>query len=424
MNRLAGITVALVPFGLGCALLFAGCSRPAPTSEEEVPVAPVRAETAKEAVFGEWTELVGATQPLPDRVARVTAPVEGHVVSVLTGDDGKPVAEGQPVAKGQLIVRLDDRVARAQRDKILAMLDELGETRRQADLAYQIASLEVDRLVKLNPPGTSAGTLPLVSKIEIERAKLTQQDAESKQRGVAAKEKTLRADLNVLELQLDYHLLRAPITGTLGPILVAPGQTLAIGTTVADVTDLAELDVVAYAPPAVAQKLRLGQLAWYPGKAAGEVNRSGPQGKVVFIAAQAQPDTGNFLVKVRFPNEALLLRANQVTRARVLTQGEEARVTIPEAALLEDQDPPGVVVAEDVQVKKDHDGKDQHIGKARVLRAHLGIRDRARHVVEVLRLEDPETKEAFPVVGTQYIVEGGHGLHNGDLVKLEQPHEK
>ena len=37
---------------------------------------------------------------------------------------------------------------------------------------------------------------------------------------------------------------------------------------------------------------------------------AGPAGKVVFIAVQAQPDTGNFAAKVRFPNPGLRLRAN------------------------------------------------------------------------------------------------------------------
>ena len=43
-----------------------------------------------------------------------------------------------------------------------------------------------------------------------------------------------------------------PIKGVLGPIQVVPGQTLAVGATVAEVTDLTEIDVVAFAPPRLA----------------------------------------------------------------------------------------------------------------------------------------------------------------------------
>src|SRR4051812_49309495 len=59
-----------------------GCRAPA-APEEKVPPAPVKWEAARQLVLEEWTELVGTTQPLPDHAARVTAPVEGRVLSVL-----------------------------------------------------------------------------------------------------------------------------------------------------------------------------------------------------------------------------------------------------------------------------------------------------------------------------------------------------
>src|SRR6516225_2567929 len=104
---------------LTACLLLAGCRQAPPP--EETPPAPVKAQGAVSATFGEWTELVGATQPLPDLIARITAPVEGHVVSVLTDENGKPVREGQRVEKNQLIVQLDERAVRAQ-------IAELAET--------------------------------------------------------------------------------------------------------------------------------------------------------------------------------------------------------------------------------------------------------------------------------------------------------
>ena len=70
---------------LACAL--AGCGKAsAPAAEEEHP-APVKAVAARTVAVGEWTEVLGTTQPLPDRIARITAAVEGRVVSVL--GDGK-----------------------------------------------------------------------------------------------------------------------------------------------------------------------------------------------------------------------------------------------------------------------------------------------------------------------------------------------
>src|SRR5205823_4316888 len=152
------------------------------------------------------------------------------------------------------------------RDKMVAMLDELKETRKQADLAYQILALDVDRLVKLNPSGTNETALPLVSKFELQTKRLLQEDAESKQHAVAAKEKTIRAELQALEVQLDFYQLKTPIAGILGPIQVVLGQTLTPGTVVADVTDLSHIDVVAFAPPRTAKKLRVDHSVWLGGK--------------------------------------------------------------------------------------------------------------------------------------------------------------
>src|SRR5205814_2310770 len=80
-------------------------------------------------------------------------------------------------------------------------------------------------------------------------------------------------------------------------------------------------------------------------------------------------ETGNFVVKVRFPNQDAKLRANTVVRVQVMTQPEKKRLTIPVAALYEDQEPPMVIVAEDVTAKKNAEGKEEKFAKAKKLRA-------------------------------------------------------
>ena len=56
-----------------------GCNRSAPSAEEKAPPATVKWEGPAQLVLEEWTELLVTTIPLPDRVARVTAPIEGRV---------------------------------------------------------------------------------------------------------------------------------------------------------------------------------------------------------------------------------------------------------------------------------------------------------------------------------------------------------
>ena len=109
-----------------------GCKRSAPAGEgEEKQVAPVKAVAARRVPLAEYTELLGGTQPLPQHAARVTAPVEGHVLWVLSDGSGPAVVEGQHVDKGQVIVQLDDRGVRATRDKTRAMLEELQQQKQR-----------------------------------------------------------------------------------------------------------------------------------------------------------------------------------------------------------------------------------------------------------------------------------------------------
>src|SRR5437868_2190945 len=135
--RRSGLGIAMMSFllrrfGLFCfslswitlACLSAGCGRQPTPPEETPPAAPVKWMEARQLFIEEWTELLGTTQALPDRVARITAPVEGHVVSVLPEGSGGPVHEGQPVKQGDIIVEMDAAIARANLDKALAAHEE------------------------------------------------------------------------------------------------------------------------------------------------------------------------------------------------------------------------------------------------------------------------------------------------------------
>src|SRR5436853_371590 len=95
---------------LGLACLLPSCHRAPPPAEEKLPPAPVKWEGIRQLFLEEWTELVGTTQPLPDHAARVTAPVEGRVMSVLQGGSNKAIVEGQPVQKGDMLAQLDATV--------------------------------------------------------------------------------------------------------------------------------------------------------------------------------------------------------------------------------------------------------------------------------------------------------------------------
>src|SRR5207302_8611340 len=72
---------------------IAGCGKGAAPVEEKAPPATVKWEGPAQLALEDWTELLGTTIPLPDRVARVTAPVEGRVQCVFCDAGSQPIAE-------------------------------------------------------------------------------------------------------------------------------------------------------------------------------------------------------------------------------------------------------------------------------------------------------------------------------------------
>src|ERR1700682_698948 len=87
--------IVVVVGGMILAGAVLGCGDKPPPEEEKA--APVKTEAAKKMNLAETTQLIGVTQPLPNRVARITARVDGTVKYVLAGADSKPIIKGQSV---------------------------------------------------------------------------------------------------------------------------------------------------------------------------------------------------------------------------------------------------------------------------------------------------------------------------------------
>src|SRR5262249_46304904 len=151
------------------------------------------------------------------------------------------------------------------------------------------------------------------------------------------------------------YTLKTPIDGRLGRMMVARGQTLAVGAAVVEILDIDEqIDLLCFVPPVVVRKLKLGQAVRLGGVDDPESKKStGPEGRIYFITAQPEVDTVNTAFRGRFPNAQLGLRGNGTQKVRVLTAPGRAALTLPESALMEDQDPPAVIVVNDHKVKEE-----------------------------------------------------------------------
>jgi len=427
-RNVLGFLAVLMVLPLGCT------KQEAAAEEDEEHAAPVKWEAAEKADLEEWTELLGIAQPLPSHVAHISAPLGGYVLSVLPADHGKAIVEGQRVEKGQILVQLDERILRANREKLLVSDPELQEQIKQAGHAHELARLEVERLESLlKSSGTS---VMLVTHVEMDKVRLALKDAESKLKGVKAKEEVARAELKVIDEQINQYTMRAPIAGQLGMVHAYPGQTLAAGASVAEVINLDEIDVLCFVPASIVNRLQLDQVVRIEEKeeALTDAVRL-EQGHIIFISDQAQAETGTIAVKARFPNQHRKLRGNTLVRVRVLTEKKSDCITLPEAALLEDQEDTAVLIVETEKKKdkegnviKDKDGKEEEEHHVRKLVAKLGLRDRDKHRVEIIGLFEVEEEKKKPVPlekDTLFVVEGGHGLEDKDLVtEKKEEHEE
>ena len=405
-----------------------GCSGAAHPPEETAPPAPVKWEPPISGALEEWTELIGTTVPVPDRIARVTAPVEGRVISVFGDAGSTPIAEGQRIEKGTPLVRLDPTVILASLAKTEAVQEVLKEEERQTNFAVELAQSEVERLqqLKAEEDKQPAGTRMLVSPVDRLKADYVLKDALSKSKAASGRLVAGVKELDTLRAQAKLHTLSSPIAGRVGRALVVRGQTLAIGTPVAEVIDLDEsIDFVSYVPPGLIDALRMGQPSLTGGfdKDSAVPRGIEAEGQIVFIAEQAEPETGNFVVKIRFSNTEAHFRANRVMRVRVLTKPGKECLNLRESAIQEDEEFATVAIVTDVKTGLNAEKKEETTGVARRLRVVLGTRDRTLHQIEIVALEDPEKDPAKKWKGeikdAMFVVEGGLGLQTGDAVKLD-----
>jgi multidrug efflux pump subunit AcrA (membrane-fusion protein) len=257
----------------------------------------------------------------------------------------------------------------------------------------------------------------------MKKAQGAQESAQSALASAQAKLGQANNDVDTAQKQLQLYTLTTPHKGRLGRVQVALGQTLALGAEIAVVVDLEDqIDVLSFVSQRAAAQVQLGQSARIGGldEKSGQEQTTEAPGRVVFIAPQAEPETGCFAVKVRFPNTKMHLRGNIVQRLHVLTLPGKDYLAAPQSALIEDQDPPSVLIVEDVKTEKDADGEKQQTGTVRRLTAIVGVQDRVKHEVAILRLEDPEGKWKGKIEDTLFITQNGQGLQTGDAVRLDQ----
>jgi membrane fusion protein (multidrug efflux system) len=251
-----------------------------------MPPMPVDVDTARLSLV---TDAVRATGRIEAQQTVELRPDEpGRVVRLL-------FREGQYVGVGTALVKIDDAMLRAQRERSAA----------DRDLARQ----QLARVRRLREENAATPA-------DLERAEATARSAE--------------AALNVIELQLQRTTVRAPFSGVVGQRFVSIGDYVTSANPLLTIQTVDPQRAVLEIPERHAGLLRSGQtvqftVAAYPGRTFDAV--------VEFVDPVVQPSTRTIMVKARAPNRDRVLSSGMFIEARLATATRASAVVIPEDAV-------------------------------------------------------------------------------------------
>lgn len=204
------------------------------------------------------------------------------------------VRGGSPVRKGDVLVRANDLEARSQRDLQKSVAESELDVRR-AQVAVDQAQVEFDAQEALRKSGGGsqvdydrARTLLAARQVELEIAELNRV-----QQGL---------QLEFRQAQLDRFTLRAPFDGRVDTIVADVGEVKRDSDPVIRVVATNPVWIDAFAPTieTLERRLKPGDRAWVlldlPGEPKVYV------GRVLELAADADPSSGQRRVRVELPN--------------------------------------------------------------------------------------------------------------------------
>jgi membrane fusion protein (multidrug efflux system) len=250
-------------------------------------------------------------EPLSERLSTtgtLRANEQIEITSEISGQvKGVRFQEGARVGQGDVLVELD--------------ASELDAQRARARHRVEQATREEERQSRLLADG-------LVSQQEYDRAG-TELDV-------------LRADLRLMEAQLEKTLVRAPFEGVIGLRYVSPGAYVTPQTRIASLQDLDPMKVDFSVPERYANRLQVGRSVTLA--VAGLEKRF--DARVYAIEPAVDPETRSVIVRAQLPNEGRHLRPGAFADVSVVIAEVPNALTVPSVAVIPELGGKKVMVVE------------------------------------------------------------------------------
>lgn len=325
--------------GVIACLALAGCSggkQAAPISDKpqdvtltKVQQKSIRIFTVAPTTYRTSVTTPGAVDFDQNRATAVLAPFSGPVTKVL-------VTLGQHVAKGQALADVDSpdfaTAVGAYRKAVITTKAADAIAANDRDLyAHQAISERENAQAQADATGADADRVAALQALVA---------LHMDPKAIAG----IRAGKSVAH---GRGVIRAPIAGTVVEKSIAPGQTLAAGTTPCfTIADTAKMWVMAEVFGADVSQVRSGDLATV------ELGDGGKplSGTVTNVGAVVSPDTRSVNARVRLDNPQGLLKKGMYVEVRIQSHVQRTGLLIPDTAVLrDDENLPFVYVVE-------HDG--------------------------------------------------------------------
>jgi membrane fusion protein, multidrug efflux system len=292
-------------------VLAAGCSR-AKAGPHAMPPVPVVVSTAVQRSAPEVVSANGSVEPLQ------TVSVESQVGGIL---ERVEFHEGDEVKAGQVLFRIDPRpyqAAAAQAEAALA----------RDSVQAQNSLQDAERYARL-----------------AKQDYVTQSQADQAAATAASRAATVKADSAALanaRLNLSYTVIRAPITGRTGSLLVHPGNLVKANASPLVVINQIQPILVRFAVPGAV----LPAVQKYGGQdgdglkvlATPGAGSTDEEGQLTFVDNAVDSTTGTVMLKARFANRDRVLWPGEYVAVRLQLYVQPDALVIPSQAVITQQD--------------------------------------------------------------------------------------
>jgi HlyD family secretion protein len=331
MHLLISVMVIAAIAISGCWLKKAKGGKPGMALKRDRTVAVTTTQVARTTMQRGIT-LNGKVKPVLE--AEISAKVSGKVSQIY-------FELGQTVKKGDILFKLDDRDLRLELEAAEAALNvtrtSLDSSLLTAKTNYEDAKRHYERLKRLYDKQIGSKqdleTAESTYKLKEDTYNAAKLAAQNGMTNAQAQLEKARVTLQNAKTQLEYTVVRAPISGTIATKDIKVGQYISASTTVATMVDLAALVVETNVPEAYINRLKLGDQVEVSVKA---IAAQPFRGKISAIAPAVDGTTLDYPVKIKVSNQQKLLKSGMFATVKLTLDRAEQVLAVPLVAVGEE----------------------------------------------------------------------------------------